>query len=122
MAHVAPRRLGDVDGEIADALQVGVDFDRRHDRPQVHGHRLVERQELEAAIVDFDVQLIDGPIALEHARDDLGVVANEPVDRRPNPVLGEPAHLEKPGLELFELLLEVTNDRVAHGYPNLPVT
>ena len=56
-AHVAPRRLGDVDREVADPLEVGVDLDRRDDRPQVGGHRLIQRQQREAAAVDLDVQL-----------------------------------------------------------------
>ena len=65
---VAPRRLGDVDRQVADALEVGVDLDRRDDRAQVGGHRLVQRQQREAAVVDLDVQRVDRLVAGEHAR------------------------------------------------------
>jgi hypothetical protein len=30
---VSPRRFGDVDGQIADPLEIGVDLDRRDDEP-----------------------------------------------------------------------------------------
>ena len=65
--RVAPRRLGDVHGQVADALEVGVDLHRGDDRPQVGGHRLVERQQREAAVVDLDVQRVDRLVAGEHA-------------------------------------------------------
>ena len=55
--------LGNVDGEVADALEVGVDLDGGDDRAQVHRHRLMQRQELEAAVVNLDVQLVDGRVA-----------------------------------------------------------
>jgi hypothetical protein len=35
------------------AFEVGVDFHRRHDRAQVDGHGLIEREQPEAAVVDF---------------------------------------------------------------------
>ena len=67
--HVALRRLGDVDRQVADALEVGVDLDGRDDRAQVGGHRLVQRQQREAAVVDLDVQLVDRLVADQDALD-----------------------------------------------------
>ena len=108
MPQVALDRLGDVDREVADALEVGVDLDRRDDRAQVHRHRLVQRQQLEAAVVDFDVQLVDGTVAGEHARrPPARSRSTSACDGRAHAVLGEAAHFEQPRLELFELLLEV---------------
>ncbi len=40
-----------------------VDLDRRDDRAQVGGHRLVQGQQLEAPVVDLDVQLVDRLVA-----------------------------------------------------------
>ena len=57
----------DVDGEVADALEIGVDLDGRDDGPQVDGHRLVQRQQREAASVDLDVQLVDRLVAVQDA-------------------------------------------------------
>ena len=42
MQEVALRRLADVDGEVADALQVGVDLEGRHDRSQIDRDGLVQ--------------------------------------------------------------------------------
>ena len=42
-------------------------FTAGDDRAQVDGHRLVQRQQREAAVVDLDVQLVDRLVAGEHA-------------------------------------------------------
>ena len=60
MRRVALRGLGDVHGEIADALEIGVDLDRSHHGAQIRGDRLVQGQELQAPIVDLDVQSVEG--------------------------------------------------------------
>ena len=67
---VALGRLGDIDREVADPLEVGVDLDRRDDRAQIGGHRLVQRQQLEASVIDLDVQLVDRAVAGEHMLDE----------------------------------------------------
>ena len=87
------------------------------DRPQVDRHRLVQRQQLEAAAVDLDVQLVDRTVAGEHAVDDSGASrSTRPLDRRADAVLGQPAHLEQARLELFQLFLKVRNDTVGHDF------
>ena len=59
--------LGDVHGLVADPLQVGVDLHGRRDQAQVRGHGLLQRQQLQAAVVDLDLQVVD----LLVGRDDL---------------------------------------------------
>ena len=107
VADVAPRRLGDVDGEVAHALEVGVDLHGGDDRAQVGGHRLVERQQREAAVVDLDVQRVQRAVARQHARDEIAIAIDEPLDRQAHLFLGEAAHFEQPRLELLELVLKV---------------
>ena len=82
MLRVAARRLGDVDGQVADALEIGVDLDRGDDGPQVGGHRLVQREQLEAAVVDLDVQLVERLVAVQHALDELAVAVDQRLDRQ----------------------------------------
>ncbi len=75
--RVAPRRFGDVDRQVAHPLEIGVDLDRRDNRPEVGRHRLVERQQREAAVVDLDVQLVDRLVADEHPVDQVVVALDE---------------------------------------------
>ena len=110
MRGVAPRGLGDVHRQIADALEVGVDLHGGDDRAQVGGHGLVEREQREAAAVDLDVQPVERLVAGQHALDERVVALDEPLDRQADVFLGEPAHLEQPRLELFELFLEMPRD------------
>ena len=107
VADVAPRRLGDVDGEIADAFEVGVDLDGGDDRAQVDRHRLIERQQREAAVVDLDVERVQRTVARQDARDQIAIAVDQPLDREADGFLGEPAHFEQAPLELLELVLEM---------------
>jgi hypothetical protein len=104
---VACRRLGDVHRQVAHSLEVGVDLDRRHDLPQVGGHRLVQRQQAEAAVVDLDVQLVDRLVAAQHQVDERRVARDEPLDRRAHPLLRQAAHLQEAALQRLELFPEV---------------
>ena len=67
-----------------------------------------------AAVVDFDVQLVDRPVAQDHAGDGFSVAPHETVDRCTHAILGEPAHLQQTGLELFEIGLEMSNSGFRH--------
>ena len=69
------RALGDVDGVVADALEVVVDLQRRDQEPQVHGDRLLERQELDRLVLDHHLHAVD----LLVGRDDVFA----PSSRRP---------------------------------------
>ena len=80
MLQVAGGRLGDVHGQVAHALEVAVDLDRRHDGAQVGRHRLLERQQLEAAVVDLDVELIDVAVAGQHLLEQAEVALDQAAD------------------------------------------
>ena len=80
----------------------------------------MEREQLEAAVVDLDMKLVDRFVTVEHPVDRRDVPADEALHGRPHALLGQAAHLEQPSLECFELLLEMAYDPLLH-YPNLPV-
>ena len=109
MLHVALARFGDVDGQVPDALQVGVDLHGRNDGAEVGGHGLMEGQELETAIVDLDVQVVDRFVAGDHGLQDLGLALHHRLHRHPHPLFRQAAHGEQALLERFELLLEMPN-------------
>ena len=78
---------------------------------QVGGHRLVQRQQLEAAVVDLDVQVVDRLVADEHVLDQRRSRASaRPRDGLAHALLGQPAHGEQPLLQRFELFLKVSGD------------
>ena len=107
MQRVAPRGFADVDRHVADPLEVAVDFDGRHDGPQIRGHRRVQRQQLQAQVVHFDVQLVHRHVAVEHLVDQHGVALDKALHREPDALLGEASHGEQPFLQGFEFLLKV---------------
>jgi hypothetical protein len=60
------------------------------------------------------VHRVDGLVARHRALDQGAVSLDQPLDRDADLLLGEAAHLEQARLELFELLLEVSNDASFH--------
>jgi hypothetical protein len=52
------RALTNVDGDIADALQILHDFQSSRDKSQIAGDGLLESQEFIAQVIDFEFELI----------------------------------------------------------------
>ena len=70
---------------------------RCHDRAQVGRHRLIQRQQREAAVVDLDVQRVERLVARRATRSIRLVVAiDEALHGQAHVFLGEPAHFEQP--------------------------
>ena len=107
MEKISLRRLADIDGEVADALQVGVDLERRDDRSQIDRDRLIQRDEREASLVDFDLKVVDARIAANHVSQRLVVSFDEAPHRRAQALFCQPAHCQQVRLQLVELLCEM---------------
>ncbi len=95
VAEDAEAALGDVDGLIADALEVVVDARDGEDEAEVGGHQLMEREELDDAVVDFELELVDLVFFVEHALGELFVGVENAVDGLVDGALGERAHPEQ---------------------------
>ena len=89
------RSLRYVDGLIADALEVVVDAGYGEDEAQVHGHQLVQGEELNYAVLDFDLQFIDGVFLVEDALGLLLVGVEDGVNGLVNGTFGQTAHPEE---------------------------
>ena len=64
----AERAAGDVDRVIADALEIVRDLERGGDESQIAGHRLLQRQQRDAALVDLDLEPVDDVVVVESPR------------------------------------------------------
>ena len=107
VSGVLTRRLGNVDREIANPFQVGVDLDGRDNRSQVDGHRLVKRKQCETAIIDLDVQTVQRSVAGDHTVDQRAVAFDQTPHREPDLFFGQAAHFEQARFELLEFLLKM---------------
>ena len=59
------RRLRDVHSLIADPFQIVVDARDGQHKSKIRGHQLLQRQQLHDAVVDLDLQFVDGVLFLE---------------------------------------------------------
>ena len=114
------RALADVHGEVTDALEVGGDLERRGDEPEISRRRLMQREQLDAEVVDLDVQAVDRMVTLDGGPGQRLVA----FDQRPGGVgdllLDQPSHLEHLGAEVPELGLVDSVGVDAHQ-PKRPV-
>ena len=107
MAKDARGGLRDVDGLIADALEIVVDAGNGEDEAEVDGHQLMEREELHDAVVDFDLQLVDGVFFIENALGELFVGVENGVHGLMDGALGEAAHPEQALFQFVQIFFEV---------------
>jgi hypothetical protein len=107
VAKDAEAALRDVHGLIADALEVVVDARDGEDEAEVGGHQLMEREELDDAVVDFELKLVDLIFFVENALGELFVGVENAVDGLVDGALGERAHPEKAFFDDVEVFFEV---------------
>ena len=120
MLKIAAPGLSNVHGQIADPLEIGVDLDGRHDDAEIRRHRLMQREQLEAAIIDFDMKVVDRLVARGDRVESVRVPVHETVHRFPHPFLGEAAHRQQSRREGVEFFLKMPLH--AFHQPHLPVT
>ena len=108
MAKDAQSALRNIDGLIADALEIIVDAGNGENEAQVGGHELMESEELNDAIVKFELKLVDGVLFIEDTLGELFIGIKDGVNRLMNGALGEAAHPEKALFELVQVLFEVS--------------
>ena len=101
--------LGDVGGEVADALQLVVDLDDGDDEAQVAGHRLVQRQQLEALLLDLDLDLVDLHVGGDHLARLRHVARLDRLHGEAQVLLDQRAESEDLALELLDLALQMSH-------------
>ena len=102
--------LGDVLAEIADALQVVGDAQRRHDLAEVVGHRLAPGDHHHGLLLDLPLERVDRLVLLDGGGGELRVAALQRLDRLAEHLLGEAAHLGDLVVEERKLLLVRPDD------------
>jgi hypothetical protein len=135
MAKDAQGALRNVHGLIADALEIIVNAGNREDEAQVGGHELVESEELNDAVVDFELKFVDSVFFIKDPLGELFIGIEDRVNRLMNGALGEAAHPKEAFLELVQILFEVSfhnslslcvevvaaEPKQYGSHPNLPV-
>jgi hypothetical protein len=107
MAKDARRGLGDVHGLVPDALEVVVDAGDGENEAKVDGHQLMERQELDDAVVDFELQFVDGVFFIENALGELFIGFEDSMHGLMDGALSETAHPQETFFQLIQIFFEV---------------
>ena len=106
----------DIDGLVADALEVRVNPDDGEDEPQVDGHGLLHREEVQGQLIDLPLQAIDGGFGAKDELADAKVASPVGLDRTLNRLLRHPGHDQELFFEPVKILVELDA-----RHPNLPV-
>src|SRR5271169_1295910 len=107
MAKNARGGLRDVDGLVADALEVVVDAGDGEDEAEIDSHQLVEREELDNAVVDFKLQFVDGVFLIDNALGKLLVRFEDGMHGLMDGALGETAHPQEALFQFVQIFFEV---------------
>jgi hypothetical protein len=107
MAEDARCGLRDVDSLIADTLEIVVDPGNGKDKAEIDGHQLMQREELDNAVVNFDLQFIDGVFFIEDALGKLFVGFENGVDSLMDCAFPEAAHPEQALFQFVQVFFEV---------------
>ena len=98
--------LGDVLGEIADALEIVRDAQRADDLAQIDRHRLAPRDGEDRPLLDLALQRVDGRIERDDALGELAVAPRQRIDRFGDLLFGEPAHFGDHAGEILQVDVE----------------
>jgi hypothetical protein len=118
VAKDAQGALGDVDGLIADALEIVIDTRDSQHEAEIDGHELVQGEKLNDAIVDFHLELVDGVFFLEDALGELFIGFQNGVNGLVNGALREAAHPKQALFHFVQIFLEVSFHGVLSSEPS----
>ena len=92
MGYIPFGGFADVDRKVANPFEIVIDFNGRDDDPQVNSHGLMQSQQLEAAVVDFEVELVNRFIASYHFGHEVAVPLDQCARGETEALLSQPAH------------------------------
>jgi hypothetical protein len=107
MAKDARGGLRDVDGLVADTLEVVVDAGNGKDEAEIDSHQLMESEKLEDPVVDFELEFIDGVFFIDDALGELFVGFQHGVNGLMDGALGETAHPQEAFFQFVQVFFEV---------------
>ena len=111
LQEVVEARLGHVHGLVADPFQVGVDLHDGGEEAQVPRHRLVQGEELDAAVVHFDVEPVHLFLQLEDFLRRGGVPFPQGLGGFLDHGHGRLTHVEQARFQNFQVFVEVAFHR-----------
>jgi hypothetical protein len=99
--------FGDVLGQVAHALQVGVDLQGGGGAAQVHGNRLVQGQNFQALFFNVVFVLVDLRVALDDVAGKVHVALLEGPGRQLNGLLDGARQRQQVPLQVVQVAVEV---------------
>jgi hypothetical protein len=99
--------LSDVDGLVANALEIAIDARDGEKKSKIGGHGLLEREKTLDALVDFDLHFVDGVLFAQHNFSEVLFSIEHGVDGLVHSALGEASHPEQTLFQFFEIAFEM---------------
>jgi hypothetical protein len=121
MEQITLRGLGNVDRQVADTLQVGVDSQCRDDGSEIDGHRVKERQQAETAFIDLDLDSVELFVTRNDIRQRVTIASDQCVQRRAHARVRELPHREDAVFQTSQFVGDVRRlyvHEISQGEPN----
>ena len=104
--EISLRRLADIHGKVSDALEIGVDLDRRHDGSQIDGNLLCSARSVKhrLSISICSSSMRESPAMTSSQC--VVIAVHQGSHDHAQALFGQAAHRQQTALEFFELLGE----------------
>jgi hypothetical protein len=112
------RALGNILGQIANALKVAGDAQGGHDVAQVVSHWLAAGNHRDHLVFDLALQNVDRAVRADHLFGQARIALFERVERLAEVVLGQAAHLGDLLVEQSEFILVASDNMFVHVLPS----
>ena len=112
---IGERPLGDVLGEVADALDVARDADRRDRLAQVDRQRLAAGDHQDRVLLDLPLQHVEPRVGRDDGLGERRIAAHERADGVDEHLLGDAAHLGDAAAQVLKLGVVGADDMFRHG-------
>ena len=114
LAGDGKRALGNVLGEVADALQVARDLQYRHDMAQVVGHGLTPSDSENGLLLQVALEQVDAAVAGDCRLGELRIATFQRIEALRQQPFRQPPHLRDLPVELLQLLVEGLDGVLLH--------
>ncbi len=98
----------DIDGDVADPFELGIDLEGRHQEPEIDGHRLRQGKDIHALAVDQRVELIHLPVPADDLFRPFDIPFEERATGGTKLEVHLAPHLDEVRLERLQFFLEVS--------------
>ena len=107
--------LRDIHRQVSHSFQIGVDLQRGRNQPEIHSHWLLEGEQLDGEVINFNFHPVDAGLFRQDLLGQRSVFLHHRVDAVRYCSFNKGCHLKQHDLQLFQFLIKVAQSAPYFG-------